>query len=132
MLTLCFLSLTLLFAPACQREVLAPEQLAGTYTGFFRIENAPQNIAREGTVTLVLDSGRFSCSGNPNQVPAGGVGTFSLRGDALEFRHEGVMIPGAKPERVLQGRYVYSFDGQTLTFWREEDAVRYLYELTRD
>ncbi|RMG59371.1 MAG: hypothetical protein D6722_22370, partial [Bacteroidetes bacterium] len=121
----------LLLWSACQRESLSPVALEGTYEGTFQLEDAPQSIAREGAVTLTLNAERFLCSGNPNQVPAGGVGSFRLRGQTLEFEHEGVVRPGVKSDMVLQGSYTYAYDGETLTFWREEGAVRYQYSLRR-
>jgi len=82
----------LLLLPSCNKELIVTDDeqkvedrkiLNGTYTGIFTVKYGLEIITNP--VTLKFTNGNFTCSGNQNTIPAGGIGTFYTRYGRITF-----------------------------------------------
>ena len=99
----------------------------GTYTGIFTVTNA--SAKRSGKTTVVLKNGRFTCSGNPDRIPAGGSGDFTTKNDTIIFNDENFWFADFDWNLILKGKYLYKYDGKKLYFSKKNDYALYEYDL---
>ena len=104
--------------------------MVGTYTGIFTVIYSSGE--QSGEVTLKLQEGRYTCIGNPDRIPAGGRGTYTVEEDKIIFIDENVWTADFDWNLILNGEYDYTFDGQKLIIWKEiNDQSTYRYELEK-
>ncbi len=102
----------------------------GTYTGFLTVQYISET--KTGATTLVLDKGKYTCSGNFNTIPAGGSGTFFAKGDTITFNVLGGWTANFDANLVLHGKYKYTLDGNKLTLLTVNTIGQYKYNLGRN
>jgi len=100
----------------------------GAYIGTFTVTYASEK--KSGTTTVVLKNGRFTCSGNPDKIPAGGSGDFTTKNDTIIFIDENFWTADFDWNLILNGKYLYKYDGKKLKFSAyKNDVVFYEYDL---
>jgi len=114
----------------CDKEEINPATLLGEYEGVFESQDISKSLTKTGPVTLILHESGYECIGNPNMVPAGGMGTFVKKDDKLIFRSEAVW-KHVNLNMVLQGTFTYEFDGEVLRLAKNEDDIVVNYILHR-
>lgn len=102
----------------------------GTYKGTFTVTYS--SGTETGEMTLELKSGKFSCSGNSNRIPAGGSATFSSDNYNMTFKDENYWTADFDWNLILSGQYDYAFDGKKLTISADKNGVgHYQYDLEK-
>jgi hypothetical protein len=102
----------------------------GTYVGTFTVKY--EDGKKSGPVTVVLENGRYTSSSNPDLIPAGGFGTFSVQGNEIAFNDSGIYTADFDWNLILGGNYQYSFNGQKLTLEADKNDVgNYRYVLQK-
>jgi hypothetical protein len=90
----------------------------GVYTGTFTVTyfiDMPESWGRgSGETMLGLKNGKYSNTGNPNMIPAGGSGTYSISGNKIVFNDENGWLANFDGNLTLHGEYTYTFDGTRL------------------
>ena len=130
---------TLLFFSCDKREeTIKPieEIEEGVYSGVFTVTyfvGIPESWDREsGTATLELKDGRYTCTGNPNRVPAGGSGSYTISNGKITFNAEGGWTADFDWNLILMGEYDYTFDGKRFVISADKNEVgNYKYDLTK-
>ena len=96
--------------------------LEGVYTGTFTLRycsDVPEwwywNYT-SGETTLELKNGKFTCTGNPNRIPAGGSGNYSINNNKIIFEDVNYWTANFDWNLILNGEYDYTFDGNNLKF----------------
>lgn len=119
---------TATFLSACKKDNLSIQE--GTYKGIFTVTY--NSVKESGKTTLELKNGRFSCSGNPNRIPAGGSGTFSYDENTITFNDENAWTADFDWNLILNGKYYYTFDGKKLIFSSDKNNMgNYKYDLKK-
>lgn len=112
----------------CDKQRMKTEE--GTYTGTFTVTY--ENGVKSGTTTLKLKDGKFSCQGNPDRIPAGGSGTYQIKGNTVEFTDINFWTADFDWNLILNGNYEYSFDGKKMVIKAfKNDVGHYEYDLER-
>ena len=122
------LSFSLLFM-SCNKDNSDTTISEGKYKGTFTVTY--NSGKQSGRTTLVLENGRFSCSGNPDRIPAGGSGTYSIDNGKITFVDENMWTADFDWGLILQGQYDYQFDGRNLKIFVGNDVPRYEYLLVK-
>jgi hypothetical protein len=128
---LTLLSLAVFGILGCQcDDDLSKNPMVGTYTGIFTANYSSGE--QSGEVTLKLQEGRYTCIGNPDRIPAGGRGTYTVEEDKIIFIDENVWTADFDWNLILNGEYDYTFDGHKLIIWKDtNDQSTYRYELEK-
>lgn len=121
-----FLPIILAFSSllfSCNKEAIKIEEekiedlkiFDGSYTGTFTVQY--RLAAKTGPVTLELNNGKYTCSGNYKTIPAGGFGTFLTKSGTITFNAMGAWpaVGSYDMNTILNGQYNYSLDGKKLT-----------------
>lgn len=127
-----YLLLAVLFLPflmGCSKQNSDNVPTDGKFKGTFTVNY--QNARKSGETTLVLDNGRYSCSGNPDRIPAGGSGTYSIDNGKITFVEENFWTADFDWNLILEGLYDYQFDGRNLIIYAENDVGHYEYRLVK-
>jgi len=106
----------------------------GTFSGIFTVTYfvEPPNSwvsSGSGRATVVLKNGRYTCTGNPNRLPAGGSGSFATNDDTIKFYDENEWTADFDWNLILNGMYFYKFDGKRLKLSKKTDYALYEYDL---
>jgi len=102
----------------------------GTYQGTFTVIYLSETLS--GKTTLELKKGRFSCSRNPNRIPAGGSGTFTTENNTITFNDESAWTADFDWNLILHGKYHYTCNGKKLTITANKNQVgNYTYDLVK-
>ena len=128
-----YLLLAVLFLPflmGCSKQnsdnVPADGKFKGTFTVTYR------NDRKSGKTTLVFENGRYTCSGNPDRIPAGGSGTYSIDNGKITFVDENFWTADFDWNLILGGQYDYQFDGKNLIIYADKNDVgHYEYRLVK-
>jgi hypothetical protein len=101
----------------------------GIYTGTFTVKYSvemPESWGRgSGITTLELRNGKFTSTGNPNRIPAGGSGNFSVHNGKIVFEDVNGWTADFDWNLILKGEYDYKFDGKRLKFSANKNDVGY-------
>ncbi len=125
---LCVLIVSLLFF-GCKKDTV--ELIDGKYTGVFTVTYS--SGIKQNPVTLEFKNGRYVCSGNPDRIPAGGSGTYSVNSGKITFSEENFWTADFDWNLILNGQYNYSFDGKVLILSvGKNDVSRYEYKVERN
>lgn len=117
-----------IFLSNCEKEDLEIKE--GTYHGTFTVTY--DSGTQTGQTTLVLNNGRYTCSGNSNRIPAGGSGTYSFDKDKITFNDENFWTADFDWNLILSGEYNFSFDGKKLQIFADKNEVGYYdYEIEK-
>jgi len=103
----------------------------GIYKGVFKTTDSLGT--QEGEITLKLENGSYECSRNPNKIPAGGSGTFSVDNDSnIQFLDMNIWSNDFDSYLVLSKIYRYRINDKHLKiFAKRVNNVYYEYELVR-
>ena len=82
-----------------------------------------RNDRKSGKTTLVFENGRYTCSGNPDRIPAGGSGTYSIDNGKITFVDENFWTADFDWNLILGGQYDYQFDGKNLKIYADKNVV---------
>ncbi len=126
-----YLFAILLAFSACQDAGISPDLISGTYSGVFQLSDVSTGMTNSGEVELNLSAESFTCSENPNRLPAGGAGSFRQKDDVIEFEDQHVWPPHFDMHLVLTGTFSYQLDGASLHLWKETGNTRYEYLLEK-
>jgi len=100
----------------------------GTYSGTFTVTYSSGK--KTGTTTLKLENGKYICTGNPDFIPAGGSGTYSINNDKIVFVDENFWTANFDWNLILTGEYNYTFNGKKLKISAHKNDVGfYEYDL---
>lgn len=96
----------------------------GTYTGTFKVIYS--SGTQTGTVTVELKRySKFFSTGNPDFIPAGGSGDYSINGDKINFKDKNRWQADFDWNLILNEEYYYSFDGNHLKMWADKNNMGY-------
>ena len=101
----------------------------GTYSGTFTVTYGSEK--NTGVTTVKFENGKYTCTGNPNRIPAGGSGTYSINGNKITFRDENIWTAEFNWRLILNGEYDFTFDGKKLKFSTGTDGNHYEYNLKK-
>lgn len=102
----------------------------GVYKGIFTVTYPSESLS--GQTTLELKNGKFTCSANPDRIPAGGSGTFSINEHSIIFTDENRWTTDFDGNLILDGKYDYTFDGKKLIISaNKNDVGLYKYDLEK-
>lgn len=125
------LFIAILLCSCNKEEAVNPEFLPGTYEGLFTVSDFGATYSNSAKVSIELRDQDFVCHGNSKNMPAGGEGSFHIKGDKLVFDDKRVWAPGIDLNQVLRGSYDYEYDGAILHFWRINGSRHYDYHVAR-
>lgn len=127
-LILTLLSLaTILMGCDKEEDTIIPN---GVYKGIFTVTYPSESLS--GQTTLELKNGKFTCSANPDRIPAGGSGTFSINEHSIIFTDENRWTTDFDGNLILDGKYDYTFDGKKLIISaNKNDVGLYKYDLEK-
>ncbi|MCL1849828.1 MAG: hypothetical protein FWF70_00195 [Bacteroidetes bacterium] len=95
----------------------------GKYTGIFTVKYSEGDLFGEttltGETTLKLNNGKYKCTGNPDRIPAGGSGKYSISDNKIIFEDENIWTTEFDGRLILDGEYDYTFDGKNLRLSKE-------------
>lgn len=118
---------------SCKKGDIVP-YLNGTYSGQFSVRNNPlaNNIAEEAhNVTIVFKDNNYSSTANPDNMPAGGQGTYATKYDNITFKDTTAHTADFDANQVLNGMYNYSTSGDSLLIVKQINYVFYTYKLKK-
>ena len=123
------LSLPLLFM-SCSKDNSDTPISEGKYKGTFTVTYSSGK--QSGQTTLVLENGRYSCTGNPDRIPAGGSGTYSFEEGKITFTDENPWTTDFDGNLILEGQYDYQYNGKNLKISADKNGVgHYEYNLVK-
>jgi len=93
--------------------------IEGAYSGTFTVtyfKEMPQSWVGSGSgqTTLELKDGKYTCAGNPDRVPAGGSGNYTVSENIIVFEETSPWSCDFDPGLILEGVYSYTFNGKEL------------------
>ena len=109
----------------------------GTFSGTFTVKyfvDMPKSWGSgSGKTTLELKDGKFTCTGNPGFIPAGGSGTYSINDDKIVFVDKNFWTANFDWNLILNGEYDFKFDGKRLKISANKNNVgHYEYYLKKN
>ena len=123
------LSLSLLFM-SCNKDNSGTTISEGKYKGTFTVTY--NSGKQSGRTTLVLENGKYSCTGNSNRIPAGGSGTYSFDNGKITFTDENMWTCDFDWNLILEGQYDYQCNGRNLKISADKNDVgHYEYNLVK-
>ena len=105
---------------------------SGTFTVKYFVDMPTSWDAGSGKVTLELKKGKFSCTANPNRVPAGGSGSYSIRNGKIIFEEAHFWTADFDWGLILSGEYKYTVNGKKLKISKKFDHAHYEYDLKKE
>ena len=119
------------------KAMLADDEIDGTYSGTFTVKyfvEMPASWGKgSGTTTLELKDGKYTCTGNPNRIPAGGSGNYSIKGNKIIFEEIHFWTADFDGNLILQGEYDFTFNGKRLKISANKNGVgNYEYDLKKE
>jgi hypothetical protein len=130
-------SMLLLFS--CNKEAMEPHESEpayqsisdGTYVGTFSVQYSL--LTKTAPVTIVIDKGKYSCTGNSDRIPAGGSGAFSNDNKTITFVDVNFWTCEFDWNLILSGTYIYISDGNKLLISiTRNNFITYTYTLEKN
>lgn len=137
LMTVTFMVFGLVMATAiisCRKsEQPDPEAVySGTFTVKYQTAIPEQPVvSHSGATTLTLSGGKYSCTGNKDRIPAGGSGTYSIKGDKIIFADQNFWTADFDWRLILNGIYDYTIDGTKIKISRADEYASYEYDLKK-
>lgn len=104
---------------------------AGTYTGTFTVQYN-DNSSYSAPVSLVISGKRYSCSSGENRIPAGGTGTFEVKGTQIVFSEESIWTADFDWNLILSGEYSLTVAGSQVEISNTTNSLgTYRYRLEK-
>jgi hypothetical protein len=107
----------------------------GVYEGVFTVRYSEELgygewSVQSGPVTVTLQEGSYSSTGNANRIPARTEGTYTVDEEAgtITFMSEGFYTADFDWNTILGGTYTYTIQGDNLTFGAEKGNGNGYYE----
>lgn len=118
---------------SCSEKDLDGSIPAGDYTGTFTVSYA-DGSSHSGPVTVSFSGDNtYNSNGNEDRYPAGGKGSYSIKGDQFSFEDENLWTANFDWGLILNGEYTYSFTNDELTLTKTKDgSTTYTYVLSMD
>jgi hypothetical protein len=127
---LCLSFITLLISCESAENLVNDPLLPGTYSGIFYRTSPGENCVVLNPVSLELTFTRFEGSGNNTRYPSICKGTYTVKGDKVEFIDECFWTAEFDWSLILSGEYNLSVEGTTLKMTRQyENDMQDMYEL---
>jgi len=125
LITLCF------FIQGCDEKEI--QSFSGTYSGKFIYDNPARSAsATVSDASVTFSEGSYKAEGNPDKIPAGGSGTFSVAGKKVKFSDENMWTAEFDWGLILNGSYDYKINKDSLILTRQtEEGIKYQYRLKR-
>jgi hypothetical protein len=126
--------MAILILGACKKGDLATINLNGTYSGQFSVRDNPyvsNAIEPAHNVTIKFSGNNYESTANPDNMPAGGQGIFSIAYDEVTFKDTTVHTTNFDANQVLNGTYNYSTRGDSLLIVKQVNYVFYTYKLKK-
>ena len=118
-----------------KKETASAPFTEGKYSGTFTVKyfvEMPASWGRgSGNATIEFKNGKFTSTGNPNRVPAGGSGSYSINNNRITFNDELIWSSDFEPGLVLSGVYEYTLNGKKLKLIKKYDFAHYEYDLEK-
>ncbi len=118
---------------SCKKGDLVP-YLNGTYSGQFSVRDNPytNNIVEPvHNVTIKFSGNNYQSTANPDNMPAGGQGTYLTKYDNITFNDTTTHTANFDSNQVLNGTYNYSTSGDSLLIVKQINYVFYTYKLKK-
>jgi hypothetical protein len=118
----------------CKKGDLGTISLNGTYSGQFSVRDNPyvsDAVEPAHHVTIKFSGNNYQSTANPDNMPAGGQGTFSIEYDEATFKDTTVHTANFDANQVLNGTYNYSTRGDSLLIVKQVNYVFYTYKLKK-
>jgi hypothetical protein len=126
--------MTIILLGGCKKGDFATTNLNGTYSGQFSVRDNPyvSNVVEPvHSVTVKFSGNGYQSTANPDNMPAGGQGTFSTEYDEVIFKDTIVHTTNFDANQVLNGTYNYSTRGDSLLIVKQVNYVFYTYKLKK-
>lgn len=121
---------SLLFLSCDQDDEASKFIETGTYIGSFTVVYGSEK--KSGTTMLKLENGKYTSSGNPDRIPAGGSGSYSIKDNKIIFSDENFWTADFDGNLILSGEYTYTFNGKKLKISANKNDVGYYeYDLSK-
>ncbi len=120
--TLCILLLMTSILLSCGKE-RELKLLSGGYSGYYYYNKGDTQYATKSVSPVNLDlqaSGQYYSTGNPDRIPAGGEGNFTInrKNTSIEFEEKNTWTSDFDPQLILNGRFDYEVKGDSLILTR--------------
>lgn len=118
----------------CKKGNLAPVNLSGTYSGQFSVRDNPyvsSAVEPAHNVTVKFSGNNYQSTANPDNMPAGGQGTFTTEYDEVNFKDTTTHTANFDANQILNGTYNYSTHGDSLLIVKQVNYVFYTYKLKK-
>lgn len=131
-------SVVCIFSFSCEKEedvvtppaTYGPLELYGTYSGIFTVIYS--DTTHTNSVSIVFDGQNYSCSSEPDHIPAGGVGTFEADLTEMTFSDQGYHPANFDWNLILQGEYDFELSDSTLLLQVDRPNGFYQYDLIKE
>jgi len=117
------IGLSLLFLSCDKKEEISKPIEEGTYSGTFTVTYSSGK--KFGTTTIKLENGEYICTSNPDRIPAGGSGNYSVHKNKIIFNDVNFWTADFDWNLILSGEYDYTFDGKKLKISANKNDVGY-------
>lgn len=126
------LTFLMLFNGCADKQVEPPASLDGVYQGTFTVEYSDGQVL-SNSVTVDIMANEYSSSSGSGRIPAGGSGTFEIRGDSIQFSDQNMWTADFDWNLILNGTYKYSSNGKELVLSADKNQVgTYRYQLRKE
>ena len=125
------LGLFLVFFGCSKNEPIEEGVYSGIFTVKYNVEMSKSWGSGNGITTLELKNWRYMCTGNPDRIPAGGQGSYSISKSRIVFNEEHLWLANFDWGLILHGEYNYKFDGNRLKITKKTENALYEYDLIK-
>jgi hypothetical protein len=101
----------------------------GEYKGKFKV--VMHDKTERGITKVLFTPDRYSCEGNDQRLPAGGSGTYTIKGNKILFFDENMWTADFDWNLILNGEYDFDYDGKKLKLITIRNGRRYEYDLKK-
>ncbi len=120
---------------SCEKESVETLQIKdGTYTGTFtKVNNDPLAFALNVTAptSVTINGDNYTSTGNPNRIPAGGSGKFTVNSSTINFSDKNIWTADFDWNLILSGEYKTEIKGDSLFLSKKSGYNLYSYRLGR-
>lgn len=129
-----FLALGILVFTSCDSNDDTFVQIPnGNYTGIFTVEYTNGDTFSNPVTVGFIEENVYSSTDNADYYPAGGNGTFEIKGSTILFNDINIWTANFDWNLILSGEYNFSFNGNELVISANKNNVGfYKYELIKE
>lgn len=129
-----FLFLILPFAfSGCSKTDKKISVLTGIYSGTFyrHLLLSSLSPAGSGSVTVTFSENNYTCTANPNRIPAGGSGNYQISNQEVQFKDTNIWTADFDWGLILNGTYTVERKSDSLILTKITSTTLYEYRLKR-